>query len=432
MKTLLTLFVFCLTAQAQFFGPPVRFREVYHSPGAGQSAFPSGVSAGYTVTVIDGDSANPCTTGGGSTKSQCRYSGSAWQPVGPASSGGGSGDVSTTSTNTMTGYTNFVNGTLRMPEKTVSGLPSAASNTGKVFRVTDGAGTLDCTTGGGSFRVLCYSTGSAWAAELSLSFDSTLSLSGATLGVNTAVVQTRANHQSGATLRCAASDADDAYDCAMTPALQSYTDGMVVEFEATVTANTGSATLQIDSLAGGGRAIKLCDGSTDPATGDIAVGKQVPLRYDGTVFRLPCNPATLTGVTAPLTYRTCSIVFGSDNGSALANADLGPQGRICLVPVAATVTEVTVAADAGTPNIIVRRNRAGTGADFVTSALATAASGGLACSKTSAVTGLDGATTCSATLQNTGLNAGDWIEAISGTAGGTAKRMSVAVTYTVN
>jgi len=227
----------------------------------------------------------------------------------------------------------------------------------------------------------------------------------------------------------ASSTGSDTYTGTATPTLTTYTDGMVVEFEATAAANTGAASLNIDTL--GAVNIKLCDGSTDPATGDIAVGKQVPLRYDGTVFRLPCNPATLTGVTAPLTYRTCSIVFGSDNGSALADADLGPQGRICLVPVAGTVVEVTVAADAGTPSIVVRRNRAGTGANFLT-ALATAASGGLACSKTSAVTGLDGATTCSATLTNTGLNAGDWIEAISGTAGGTAKRMSVAITYTVN
>ena len=89
MKTLLTVFVFALTVNAQIFGPPVRFREVYHSPGAGQSAFPTGVSAGYTVIVIDGNSAGPCTTGGGTTVSQCRYNGSVWVAVGPASAGGG-------------------------------------------------------------------------------------------------------------------------------------------------------------------------------------------------------------------------------------------------------------------------------------------------------------------------------------------------------
>jgi len=296
---------------------------------------------------------------------------------------------------------------------------------------TQGSGSGGAPTGA---QYLTLATDATLTAERVLTPDANMSVTdggagGAyTFGPDTAKILSRATHQAGA-LRVASSTGSDTYTGTATPTLTTYTDGMVVEFEATAAANTGAASLNIDTL--GAVNIKLCDGSTDPATGDIAVGKQVPLRYDGTVFRLPCNPATLTGVTAPLTYRTCSIVFGSDNGSALADADLGPQGRICLVPVAGTVVEVTVAADAGTPSIVVRRNRAGTGANFLT-ALATAASGGLACSKTSAVTGLDGATTCSATLTNTGLNAGDWIEAISGTAGGTAKRMSVAITYTVN
>ena len=36
------------------------------------------------------------------------------------------------------------------------------------------------------------------------------------------------------------------------------------------------------------------------------------------------------------------------------------------------------------------------------------------------------------TLQNTGLNTGDWIELVSGTAGGTAKLVTVHVAYQVN
>ena len=45
---------------------------------------------------------------------------------------------------------------------------------------------------------------------------------------------------------------------------------------------------------------------------------------------------------------------------------------------------------------------------------------------------LDGVTTSAGTLENTALAAGNWIGLASGTAGGTAKRMSIAVTYTVN
>jgi len=39
---------------------------------------------------------------------------------------------------------------------------------------------------------------------------------------------------------------------------------------------------------------------------------------------------------------------------------------------------------------------------------------------------------CAATLQNTGLNGGDWIELVSGTAGGTARLVTIHVIYAVN
>lgn len=142
------------------------------------------------------------------------------------------------------------------------------------------------------------------------------------------------------------------------------------------------------------------------------------------------------------TYRSCSMVIGAENGSALADADLGPQRKQCQVPFAATVVEVDVSGDAGTPNVIVGKRHCTaspcvTGANetvsnLVSGALATAASGGSACSKTGATAGLDTFITCAATLQNTSLAVGDYIELVSGTAGGTAKRMTVVVHYTVN
>lgn len=104
---------------------------------------------------------------------------------------------------------------------------------------------------------------------------------------------TKATHQSGSVLRVASSTASDTYLATMSPTLTGYTDGMVIEFEATVTANTGAASINIDSL--GVVNIKLCDGTTDPANSDIAIGRQVRMTYDATVFRLPCNPATVSG-----------------------------------------------------------------------------------------------------------------------------------------
>jgi hypothetical protein len=49
-----------------------------------------------------------------------------------------------------------------------------------------------------------------------------------------------------------------------------------------------------------------------------------------------------------------------------------------------------------------------------------------------ATTGINGATTCSATLQNTSLSAGDYLELVSGTPGGTAKFFVLHDVYTVN
>jgi len=141
--------------------------------------------------------------------------------------------------------------------------------------------------------------------------------------------------------------------------------------------------------------------------------------------------------------RVCPLLIGADNAaSVLADADIGPQGQQCKIPYAATVVEIDVNADAGTPSAIVRKKHCATSAagvctswtstDFLSGALAAAASNFDACSNTGGTTGLDAVTTCSNTLQNTSVAIGDWIELKSGTAGGTAKRLSVNVIYTVN
>lgn len=145
------------------------------------------------------------------------------------------------------------------------------------------------------------------------------------------------------------------------------------------------------------------------------------------------NAITSAKLAVVNTYRNASIIVGSDDAaSALVNSNLGPQGRQVFIPYAATIVEVTVAADAGTPSVQVRKNHGGTTTNLLSGALSTAASGGLACSNTGGTLGLDGATTCTNTLTTTAIAAGDWLELTSGTAGGTAKRMSISITWTVN
>lgn len=141
------------------------------------------------------------------------------------------------------------------------------------------------------------------------------------------------------------------------------------------------------------------------------------------------------------TYRTCDIVVGDTSGSVLVDAQLGPQKHICKIPAGAIVVEIDVDADAGSPQVIVGRGRcttftsntcsAETIVNLVSSALAVS-SGFEKCSNTGGTTGLDGGTTCSSTLQNTSLSAGDWIQLVSGTAGGTAKFFAAHIVWTVN
>lgn len=147
---------------------------------------------------------------------------------------------------------------------------------------------------------------------------------------------------------------------------------------------------------------------------------------------LASNAVTSAQMAVVNTYRVCDISIGDTSGSAITNAQLGPQSRVCFIPAASTIVEMDVNADGGTPNVIVGRNRSGTIVNIVSAALATAGSGGIACSNTGGTTGINGATTCSSTLQNTGLNAGDYLELVSGTAGGTAKFMVAHIIYTVN
>lgn len=184
-------------------------------------------------------------------------------------------------------------------------------------------------------------------------------------------------------------------------------------------------------LAQGGQTSRIITSASDPSTCDA----DAEIYGNTTANTLKFCNATNTFITiggTVLNRRNCDLAVGDESSSAITNAQLGPQSRICYVPAGATIVELDVAADGGTPNVIVGKNHAGTISNIVSSALATAASGGIACSNTGGTTGIDGATTCSATLQNTSLSAGDYLELVSGTAGGTAKLMTIHVIYTVN
>jgi hypothetical protein len=198
---------------------------------------------------------------------------------------------------------------------------------------------------------------------------------------------------------------------------------------------TGSGPYQVTGAIGGA--------PSTPASGtvscyfDSTLVTEVCIDPSGNAWQM-VKETTVAG----LQKRSCDITVGDESSSnAVGNAQLGPQKHSCKVSQSATVLEVDIEADAGSPNVIVGRRRCNSWAsgtcsaegavNLLSSALASS-SGFMGCANAAGTTGIDGGTTCSATLQNSGLNAGDWIELVSGTAGGTAKLVTIHVIYSVN
>jgi hypothetical protein len=91
--------------------------------------------------------------------------------------------------------------------------------------------------------------------------------------------------QQGPLNYCADAGSSDTYACSLSPAIVSYAAGNSYRFKAN-TANTGAATLNLNSL--GAVAIKKVAGgvTTDLADNDIRVNQVVDVVYDGTNFQL--------------------------------------------------------------------------------------------------------------------------------------------------
>ena len=185
---------------------------------------------------------------------------------------------------------------------------------------------------------------------------------------------------------------------------------------------------------GAGNAHLISATFAGPTAGFVAFGAtSAPSFSEPNSFYLygPATLATSIGENVLSgAYRVCMMPVGANNGAPV-NADLGPQYFQCGIPYSATLVELDIIADAGTPNVIVTRNRAGSRADFTSSALGTGASGAQACANTAGSgTGLMGST-CAVALQNATLNAGDYIELKSGSIS-TAVIVGITAIFRVN
>jgi hypothetical protein len=112
-------------------------------------------------------------------------------------------------------------------------------------------------------------------------------------GADTAVMESRANAQSGTTLLCVSSGGSSpAFTCSMNPTLNGYSAGMAVQWRPSADGSGVPITLNIDTL--GAKPVKLADGVTNPTAADLAAGRQYALWYDGSTFRLQA-PAMMAG-----------------------------------------------------------------------------------------------------------------------------------------
>jgi hypothetical protein len=189
----------------------------------------------------------------------------------------------------------------------------------------------------------------------------------------------------------------------------------------TVTHTGGALTLNELVCGAGSADINVCD-----LTGDVTTS-------GSKATTIAINAVTSAKLAVVNTRRTCMLTVG-DGTNTVASGDYSPfkVGR-CYVPYAATIVEVLVQSDAGTPSVqLQKRNGASTVTDILSGALA-AAGTTKTCAKTStSATCIDGTTSSgSITVSTTALAAGDYVEVKSGTAS-TEKNMTIAVTWTVN
>jgi hypothetical protein len=185
----------------------------------------------------------------------------------------------------------------------------------------------------------------------------------------------------------------------------------------------GQGTSVVAALGSLGTSTTVLHGAAagDPSFSAIATGD------------IAANAVTSAKEAVVNTRRTCSLQVG-DGTNTVVTADYSPfKVASCKVPYAATIVEIDIQTDAGTPSILLERRRgAATLADLLSGALAAAGTTPVCSTTVISQTCIDGTTSSgSITLSNTGLNAGDVIEVKSGT-GSTETSARISVVFTVN
>ena len=182
--------------------------------------------------------------------------------------------------------------------------------------------------GGGSLTVKSGGTVLGSRATLNLMAGSAMTVVGTDTGseielqylADTAVLETKANNQTGAPTRClSAGGSPSAYSCGLSPALSAYTTGMRLYWQPDVT-NTGAATLNVDLV--GAVAVLTADGSA-LAAGDATAGRMYAIWYDGTGFRMLSGGGVSSGGGSPALGTLSQVWCPLDNCSTGGSYSLG-------------------------------------------------------------------------------------------------------------
>jgi hypothetical protein len=212
---------------------------------------------------------------------------------------------------------------------------------------------------------------------------------------------------------------------------------------------TGSASIAISGLANcvfdgasvagnwvipsGSVAGDCSDGGSYPST--LSIGRAMTSNASPATSLVDLTPNNSGGTVPPTVNQKpiCVKVGTDDAASALVSTNLGPQTHLYEYAARINIYEITVTADAGTPNIQIRKNHGGTTTNLLSAVLATGSAGAVHCARTTtSATCNDGSTSDSSVTVVTASNAnllaaGDWLELTSGTPGGTAKTMTICV-----
>lgn len=151
--------------------------------------------------------------------------------------------------------------------------------------------------------------------------------------VNTAVMQSRATAQAGTSTYCAPATGNDTYTCGLTPALTAYTTGMCLVVKPD-TANTGTATLNVDAL---GSVSVLGPFGSALADGDLPTSPWMAC-YNGTAFiKQGFSYVVYGGANTLLSVKAGSVQSSNlqewqgPSGTALSFVTLGGTGYFPVI-----------------------------------------------------------------------------------------------------